>query len=62
MLKIKSSKTKMEDGIPIKEIKVDVDLVDTQAFFTKNGEDATCLELGKKLMKAITLNKAKENG
>jgi hypothetical protein len=51
----------MEEGVPIKEIKVDVDLVDAQAFFTKNGEDATCLELGKKLMKAITLNKPKEN-
>jgi hypothetical protein len=59
MLKVTNNKTKMVDGSPVKEMKLDVDLVDAQAFLTSKGEDALCMELGRQLMKSITLNKPK---
>jgi len=58
MIKILQQKTKV-DGNLRKEIKLEIDLDDLQQFYTDNGEDATCMAIGKHIMKIMNVNKPK---
>lgn len=59
MIIIKQNKTKIENMTPIREMKIEINLEDLQDTYTQDGEEATALILGRKLLATITLNKKK---
>lgn len=59
MIIIKQNKTKIENMTPIREMKIEINLEDLQDNYTQDGEEATALALGRKLLSTITLNKKK---